>query len=522
MVRVRPLLAHERSKDVGVCVRVQPPETVVLIDPQKQAARTFECSKVFDSSNNSSSEYADQQALYEGVGKRIVDHAAQGYNCCLCAYGQTGTGKTHTIHGDWSSPSNMGLLPRIAEGLFNKVESLRKDGTEVRVQMSYIEIYNNRLFDLLAPAASSQKRTGQGSGKTKSKGNLEIHTHPTIGVYVDNLEEFPVQHFRDVGKLVAIGERAKHMATTSMNTRSSRSHTIFTLKLELRNTPRGEGHRMATVQVVDLAGRENEQSSEATGERFRELTFINRSLFQLANCVSALSDGAEHVPFRNSKLTMLLSESFQHNSRTYLLATLTPSSSCYEENLSTCRFLESTGQITTQPIMNRFSAEELRGQLEIEIDTMRKQLGHSEPKTIAPQLKSRQAILKNITNWSDNEGTEKDNNGKKVAREGDAAIKVACERVAERLRSGKDMLHRLDEANSAVGMMLVDAESRLSAAEANVRSFRKDGKAAPLESFSLPPLVQPQEPSISPKAGGKAGPVVTFSFSLPPIVFESI
>merc|ERR1712137_526865 len=155
-----------------------------------------------------------------------------------------------------------------------------------------------------------------------------------------------------------------------MNARSSRSHTIFTLKLELRNTPRGEGHRMATVQIVDLAGRENEQTSEATGERFRELTFINRSLFQLANCVSALSDGAEHVPFRNSKLTMLLSESFQRNSRTYLLATLTPSSAAYEENLLTCRFLESTGQITTQPVMNRFSAEELRGQLQDEIDKM--------------------------------------------------------------------------------------------------------------------------------------------------------
>jgi len=378
-----------------------------------------------------------------------------------------------------------------------------------------------------------------------------------------------VQSLRDAGRLVSIGERLRHTATTSMNQRSSRSHTLFSFKLEVRNAPSGEGSsRMATVQICDLAGRENEQTSECTGERFRELTFINRSLFQLANCVHALSDGSrEHVPFRNSKLTMLLSESFQRNSRTYLLATLTPSASGYEENLLTCRFLESTGRIATQPTANRFSSEDVALQLQDEIERMRQQLGLSEPQEVPAQLKSRQHLLNYLSGgaWAQHANGKRPGvpeagsaraggaGGAKVAGGAGAGgppsrrelaqqvVLDACNRVGKCLDNAATNLERLDSAHASVGASLGKAESQLTTVEVAVTELRhdspsygggggsssaqQDAKAALRASQGLntPPLLPPLLPSGGkpPKEGGAskpAAPAVTFSVQLPPIV----
>eukprot|EP00913_Durusdinium_trenchii_P000072 g66.t1 len=179
-----------------------------------------------------------------------------------------------------------------------------------------------------------------------------------------------------------------------MNNRSSRSHTIFSFKVEVRGT----GHNsLSTMQVVDLAGRENEQTSECKDERFRELRFINRSLFELANCISALCDGnREHVPFRNSKLTMLLSDSLSSNSRTTLLATLTPSPTGFDENMLTCRFLESAGRVTTQPVANRFAAAEVARRLQDEIASLKPMV--VEPNTpLADELTLRETLLRQFS-----------------------------------------------------------------------------------------------------------------------------
>jgi len=473
-VRVRPPLAYERNiKDAAVCVQIELPDRVVLTDPQRQQSLAFDCNYAFDSSDPSSEQFATQEDVYNGLGGPIVEQAAQGYNCCLCAYGQTGTGKTHTIHGEWNSAEGRGLLPRIAEGLLSRLEEYKKAGAQVRMHASYIEIYNNKLFDLLS-TATAQRPPPAGPRSSpvppmpvsarKGNSRLEIHTHPTIGVYVDNLSEIAVSTVRDVGRLVAVGERHRHTATTSMNSRSSRSHTIFSFKLEVQHLP-DSGPRMATVQVVDLAGRENDQTSECKGERFKELTFINRSLFQLANCVHALSEGEDHVPFRNSKLTMLLSESFQRNSRTHLLATLTPSSSGYEENMLTCRFLESTGRITTQPTVNRYCSEDLQGQLQCEIETMRQELGLSEGGNVMPMLKSRQLLLAHIT-----EGiTSVQAFQRQVdARQGEkeAVIRDACQKVGQSLQQASERMLHLASEHEAITSCLGRAESQLQAVEA--------------------------------------------------------
>eukprot|EP00434_Breviolum_minutum_P005174 symbB.v1.2.004561.t1/scaffold239.1/size255824/4 len=342
------------SSHVISCVEMKPNgHGVVLYDPEKphQPGREFECTYAFDSSQPQSRDYADQSTIYKCLGADMVMHGTTGYNCCLVAYGQTGTGKTHTVHGDWQSQDQRGLLPRIAEGLFERLARLPRGDTG-RVRISYIEVYNDRLRDLFSTTARSEydgsPRTPRVDPKNFASGGgnrLEVRTHPEVGVYVENLQELPVETFRDVAKHVARGEKAKKVERTTMNDRSSRSHTIFSFKVEVRGGSNAAQHNsLSTMQIVDLAGRENEQTSECKDERFRELRYINRSLFELANCILALCDGnRDHVPFRNSKLTMLLSESLSSNSRTTLLATLTPSTKGFDENILTCRFLESTG-----------------------------------------------------------------------------------------------------------------------------------------------------------------------------------
>lgn len=404
-VRLRPFLNLELAKIAQwerrsehssySCVEMKPDGHVTLHDPEKpnQPGRDFECTFAFDSSQPQSSQYADQSTIFEGVGADMVMHGTTGYNCCLVAYGQTGTGKTHTVHGDWQSHEHRGLLPRIAEGLFARLGKLA-EGDTWRVRISYVEVYKDRLRDLLSGTRMEYESSPRSTKGALGGKGLEVRAHPEIGVFVENLQELPVESFRDVARHVARGERAKKIESTTMNNRSSRSHTIFSFKVEVRGT----GHNsLSTMQVVDLAGRENEQTSECKDERFRELRFINRSLFELANCISALCDGnREHVPFRNSKLTMLLSDSLSSNSRTTLLATLTPSPTGFDENMLTCRFLESAGRVTTQPVANRFAAAEVARRLQDEIASLKPMV--VEPNTpLADELTLRETLLRQFS-----------------------------------------------------------------------------------------------------------------------------
>lgn len=557
-MRLRPRLSHERKDEADLtCVKIELPNRVVLLDPQDRSAygRAFDCDFVFDSSDPYSDQFADQKAVYDAIGVQIVDSAVQGYNACLCAYGQTGTGKTHTVVGDWRDPEGRGLLPRLCAGLFAAIGDLRSGGAEVKVQASYIELYNNKLRDLLSSASATPATIQRAESKTprstspmpsprprtapapREEQHLKIHTHPAVGVYVENLSEHSVNRFEDMGRLVGIGERARQTAETSMNKKSSRSHTVFSLKVEVNNTPIDGGHRMATMQVVDLAGRENEQDSECTGDRFRELTFINRSLFQLANCVNALSTGdGKHVPFRNSKLTLLLSESFQRNSRTCLLATLTPSSQAYEENLLTCRFLESTGRITTQPVANRFSTQDLRAKLQDELEQMRRSLGleqfgkgrRAEPDD--PLFKLHEALLRQVSRGL-TEG--KDGNAANVRTRADlkqAILADACAQAGRCLNSVQTGLEKLEEANSTAAASLGKAETQLSKVEAivdQVRPRMRNGhqrsrdRGNPKVSVlvePLPPIVQISAEAKQEAREARGEPTVTFSVSLPPII----
>eukprot|EP00747_Dinoflagellata_sp_TGD_P187429 gnl/TRDRNA2_/TRDRNA2_45094_c0_seq1.p1 gnl/TRDRNA2_/TRDRNA2_45094_c0~~gnl/TRDRNA2_/TRDRNA2_45094_c0_seq1.p1 ORF type:complete len:696 (-),score=76.60 gnl/TRDRNA2_/TRDRNA2_45094_c0_seq1:87-2174(-) len=531
-VRVRPLLVSEHKANSSTCLTVEG-DSITVIDPHKRTMHTFECDFVFDSSDPSLPSYCDQEAVYRRVGKPLVDHALQGYNCCLCAYGQTGTGKTHTTIGDWSSKEQRGLLPRFAEGLLDSVDDICADGGEVRLHASYIEIYNDRCRDLLLP---TDIRPGAPPGKDRE---LVIHAHPQVGVWVENLIEVPVCSFHEVGELVAQGEKSRHTASTSMNKSSSRSHCVFTFRIEVTRGSQHEGKRMSVVRVVDLAGRENEHQTEATGERLRELTHINRGLFQLANCIYALSssDGrGDHVPFRNSKLTMLLSESFLRNSRTCVLATLTPSVIGLEDNLLTCRFLESARRIMTQPVANRFCADDLVAPLQDEIAQIQEQLrngdGAHSPDAVQRlmRLNSKKVLLHNIADADLDNVDEADGSPRYAVQERQAREKArrhsnggtdesSYSRAGEFLENASTILKRLDEENALIKAALGKAENRVSALERAARQLEMEASsnataASRAGAVVLPPLAVAQTAPKEPRAA----PIVTFSVQLPPIV----
>mmetsp|Transcript_12217 Transcript_12217/g.27661 ORF Transcript_12217/g.27661 Transcript_12217/m.27661 type:complete len:602 (-) Transcript_12217:46-1851(-) len=535
-VRIRPLLERERAKvHSGCSAWIEPPNRVVLQDPQTKQGRTFECDFAFDSTDPSGKDFAGQKVVYDAIGSKIVAQTLDGYNSCLLAYGQTGTGKTYTIIGDYAGHvEEYGLLPRIADNLFAEISQLKRDGTTVRVQASYVEIYNGQLADLLVLESQNQRGhgrpplgPGQANAPAKTDAKLVIHTHPDVGVYVENLSELAVSSAEEVHGLLVAGARRRHTAKTSMNDRSSRSHTVFSLKVELRNVGEQGSHRMATAQVVDLAGRENEESTEVTGERLKELTFINRSLFQLANCISALTQASrEHIPFRNSKLTMLVSESFHRNSRTCLLAALTPAETGYDENLLTCRFLESARKIVTKPLLNEFSSDDLKTKLEDEVVRIQRQLGNLEGDS---ELVSRQAMLKQISrSWGEYEEAmarfiaEQPDNTVAARQMRQAMLTDVCAVVGRTLDGASVAVQNLEKQQVDIGSRLGHAESQLSAVEARVQKLRqKRAFSVPAKQsraqdrVQLPPVIA-SERGLTRNAG--SAPSVTVSISLPPVV----
>jgi kinesin family protein 1 len=269
-----------------------------------------------------------------------------GFNCCVFAFGQTGAGKSYTMMGDVKGdPNNYGLIPRICFGLFEALEDnngslLTGKGASEIVSFSHLEIYNENVKDLLAPPTS---------------GYLKVREHPKTGVFVSNLTTVRVTNFEDVMSLIAIGDKNRFVASTQMNSHSSRSHAIVTLTVvrNSRNTPKhglpttALQQKIGRVHLVDLAGSERVTLSGAKGDRLKESNHINKSLSVLGDVIKCLGDsanknhrGAVHVPYRNSTLTMVLKDSLGGNSHAIMVAAVSPGSFDYEETISTLKYAD--------------------------------------------------------------------------------------------------------------------------------------------------------------------------------------
>ncbi|KAI7235993.1 Kinesin heavy [Hortaea werneckii] len=277
-----------------------------------------------------------QHDVFDYSIRSTVDDVLAGYNGTVFAYGQTGSGKTYTMMGaDIEDDNSKGIIPRIVEQIFDSI--MRSDGSiEFTVKVSYMEIYMEKIRDLLVP----------------TNDNLPVHEDKQRGVYVKGLNEFYVGSVGEVYQVLERGGQSRAVASTQMNQESSRSHSIFVIEVTQKNVESGSA-RSGRLFLVDLAGSEKVGKTGASGQTLEEAKKINKSLSALGMVINALSDGrSSHIPYRDSKLTRILQESLGGNSRTTLIINCSPSSYNDAETMSTLRFGERAKTIKQKAKVN--------------------------------------------------------------------------------------------------------------------------------------------------------------------------
>ncbi|KAM9726846.1 kinesin-like protein KIF11 isoform 2-T2 [Menidia menidia] len=345
VVRCRPFNTMERKSSHGVIDCDQNRREVAVRTGglnDKAARKTYTFDMVFGPA-------AKQIEVYRSVVCPILDEVIMGYNCTVFAYGQTGTGKTFTMEGErspdeqftWEEDPLAGIIPRTLHQIFEK---LSENGTEFSVKVSLLEIYNEELFDLLSPAEDVSER-------------LQLFDDPRNkrGVVVKGLEEVTVHNKDEVYQILERGAAKRRTASTLMNAYSSRSHSVFSVTIHMKEiTMDGEELvKIGKLNLVDLAGSENIGRSGAVDKRAREAGSINQSLLTLGRVITALVEKRPHVPYRESKLTRILQDSLGGRTKTSIIATVSPSSSNLEESLSTLEYASRAKNIMNKPEVNQ-------------------------------------------------------------------------------------------------------------------------------------------------------------------------
>lgn len=305
-----------------------------------------------------------QERVYDAIGEPLLKNAMNAYNGCVFAYGQTGSGKTHSMVGDAKSEAGRGVQPRACMRLFELLAEKQKENTsfQATVLATYMEIYNEKIFDLLCGAESS-------------KDELNVRLHPTLGPIVANLKECPIQNYSDAAELFDFGAKRRAVGATQMNETSSRSHAIFTVQIRTSvKVSGGTTESQAKVHFVDLAGSERQKKTQASGTRLKEGIGINQSLSTLSRVISDLSNGKGLPPFRESKLTLLLKDALMGNSRTALLACISTARYNLAETISTLEFAARCKLVKTQARKNEESRADVIQKLTAEKEALESQL----------------------------------------------------------------------------------------------------------------------------------------------------
>ncbi|KAK0739897.1 hypothetical protein B0T21DRAFT_150251 [Apiosordaria backusii] len=380
VVRCRPFNSREHDRNAKCIIEMKGNQTILTppdasagggkLSGKDSAPKAFAFDKSYWSFDKSAPNYAGQNNLFDDLGRPLLDNAFQGYNNCIFAYGQTGSGKSYSMMG---YGKDAGIIPMICQDMFERIKVMQQDkNLKCTVEVSYLEIYNERVRDLLNPA---------------NKGNLKVREHPSTGPYVEDLAKLVVGSFQEIENLMDEGNKARTVAATNMNETSSRSHAVFTLMLtQKRFDPetKMEMEKAAKISLVDLAGSERATSTGATGARLKEGAEINRSLSTLGRVIAALADlstnkkkkGASgQVPYRDSVLTWLLKDSLGGNSMTAMIAAVSPADINYDETLSTLRYADSAKRIKNHAVVNEDANARMIRELKEELAQLRNKLG---------------------------------------------------------------------------------------------------------------------------------------------------
>uniref|UniRef100_A0A8C7GX80 Kinesin-like protein KIF16B n=1 Tax=Oncorhynchus kisutch TaxID=8019 RepID=A0A8C7GX80_ONCKI len=373
-VRLRPMNRREKDLTAKNIIEMKGDKTTITNlkipdgitgDSMRESKKTFTYDFSYDSADSKSNTFISQEKVFKDLGSDVLKAAFQGYNACIFAYGQTGSGKSYTMMGN---PGDAGLIPRICEGLFSRIAGMtRWDEASFRTEVSYLEIYNERVRDLLRR-------------KSTQTYNLRVREHPKDGPYVEDLSKHLVQNYHDVEELMEAGNINRTTAATGMNDTSSRSHAIFTINFtQAKFDAEMPCETISKIHLVDLAGSERADATGATGVRLKEGGNINKSLVTLGNVISALADLSQDgvntnlkkkqvfVPYRDSVLTWLLKDSLGGNSKTIMIATISPADVNYGETLSTLRYANRAKNIINKPTINEDCNVKLIRELRAEI-----------------------------------------------------------------------------------------------------------------------------------------------------------
>ncbi|XP_067369450.1 kinesin-like protein KIF1A isoform X9 [Channa argus] len=375
-VRVRPFNSREMEKDSKCIIQMSGNTTTIINPKQAKDNKSFNFDYSYWSHTSPADvNYASQMQVYKDIGEEMLLHAFEGYNVCIFAYGQTGAGKSYTMMGKQDVKDQQGIIPLLCEDLFTKISDNTDNSMSYSVEVSYMEIYCERVRDLLNP---------------KNKGNLRVREHPLMGPYVEDLSKLAVTSYNDIQDLMDSGNKARTVAATNMNETSSRSHAVFNIiftQKRLDQETDNTSEKVSKISLVDLAGSERADSTGAKGTRLKEGANINKSLTTLGKVISALAEVdsgpnknkkkkkvESFIPYRDSVLTWLLRENLGGNSRTAMVAALSPADINYDETLSTLRYADRAKQIRCNAVINEDPNNRLVRELKEEVSRLKELL----------------------------------------------------------------------------------------------------------------------------------------------------
>ena len=375
-VRVRPFNAREKKHE-SECIISMPGENQTRIKDEKGKEKIYTFDHSFWSHDGYKTlddgylapideKYADQKMIFNTVGKQVLDNAWQGYHCCLFAYGQTGSGKSYSMVG---YGANKGIVPISCDEIFKRIEENKEKDKVYEVQVSMLEIYNEKVQDLLILP------------NKRPSGGLRIRESKVMGIFVEGLTKYPVTSYEEISKKMDEGYNNRTIGSTLMNATSSRAHTIITIEFrQITILAKKKSEKLSMINLVDLAGSERTGLTGATGDRLKEGCNINKSLLILGNVINCLADKAIGKnknmlpPYRDSALTRILQNALGGNSKTIMICALSPASINYEETLSTLRYADRAKKIQNKAVVNESEHDKMVRLLKEENGNLKKML----------------------------------------------------------------------------------------------------------------------------------------------------